>query len=67
MRALQLSHFLRTIQLPDETSLPLTEFETLSTESGILPHALSLTYNMLNNPLADGQIIFLSKWERDLN
>lgn len=67
MRALQLSHFLASLPPPNDTNQPLTTFEELCTETGVLSHTLSLTYDMLITPPGDYQPPSLIKWERDLN
>lgn len=67
MRTLQLRHFLNSIQPPTDNSQGLTTLEELCTDTGVLPHTLSLTYNLLNTPSSDYVPPGLLQWEEELD
>lgn len=67
MRTLQLRHFLNSIPPPTNSNQNLTTLEELCTDTGVLPHTLSLTYNLLNTPPSDYIPPGLLKWEEELD
>lgn len=67
LRASQLAHFLSSLTPPTVTDPPHTTFEEICMESGVLPHTLSLTYNIIITPPEDYQHPSFDKWETDLN
>lgn len=66
-RALQLHHFLNTMNPPNTTDMPLTTLEEICTETGTILHTLSLMYKLLITPTEDCQNPYIDKWEEDLN
>lgn len=66
MRTLQLGHFLHSIPPPTDVDQGLTTLEELCTDTGTLPHTLSLMYSLLNTPPTDYIPPGLTKWEEEL-
>lgn len=66
LRALQLSHFLKSIPPPSNVQLLIT-FEDICSTRGVLPHTLSLTYALLHTSTPDFVPPGLLKWEKELN
>ena len=67
LRAEQLGHFLGTIPPPPATGQPLTVLEEWCTDTGVLPHALSLTHELVILPTEDHRLPCFTEWERALN
>lgn len=67
LRALQLRHFLKSVPPPSKSGQPLTTLEECCWDTGVLPHTLSLTYNLLIATPEDFQPPGLIGWELDLN
>lgn len=65
-RALQLSHFLKTLPPPGNFDQTLTTYETYCSEEGALPHILSATYQLLITPPDSHQMHGLVAWEKDM-
>lgn len=66
-RALQLHHFLNTINPPNTTDMPLTTLEEICTETGTILHTLSLMYKLLITPTEEYRNLHIDKWEEDLS
>ena len=67
MRANQLNHFLHTMIPPHTGNLPLTPIEEICSETGTLPHALSILHNILVAPQEGYQLPCITKWEQELH
>lgn len=66
IRTHQLGHFLKSIPPPTDVDQGLTTLEELCTDTGAVPHALSLMYNLLITPPSDYIPPGLTKWEEEL-
>lgn len=66
MRTLQLGHFLHSITPPADVDQGLTTLEEICSNTGTLPHTISLMYSLLITPPSDYIPPGLTKWEEEL-
>lgn len=65
--ALQLHHFLHSLQTPGRFDRRLSTFEEYCSEDGVLTQVLSKTYSLLISPPEHLHLPWLEKWEKEMN